>query len=96
MLVKYSPPVKRKKTAQIKLGNVLIGGGAPVVIQSMTNTDTRDVQATVAQIQQLTEAGCEVVRVAVPDTTAAQAIGEIKKEIRIPWLRMFTLITDWR
>ena len=84
MLVKYSPPVKRKKTAQIKLGNVLIGGGAPVVIQSMTNTDTRDVQATVAQIQQLTEAGCEVVRVAVPDTTAAQAIGEIKKEIRIP------------
>ncbi len=74
----------RRKTRQIKVGNVLIGGGAPVVVQSMTNTDTRDVSATVDQIKRLEEAGCEIVRVAVPDTEAVTALAEIRKAINIP------------
>ncbi|MBW1729839.1 MAG: flavodoxin-dependent (E)-4-hydroxy-3-methylbut-2-enyl-diphosphate synthase [Deltaproteobacteria bacterium] len=78
------PKAKRKKTKQIMVGSVPIGGGAPVVVQSMTNTDTRDVKATVGQIQRLTEAGCEIVRVAVPDEKAAHALSEIKAQIKIP------------
>ncbi|MDZ7642246.1 MAG: flavodoxin-dependent (E)-4-hydroxy-3-methylbut-2-enyl-diphosphate synthase [Desulfurivibrio sp.] len=74
----------RKMTRQIRIGDVPIGGGAPVVVQSMTNTDTRDVAATVAQIEQLTEAGCELVRVAVLDLAAAAAIGAIRERIVIP------------
>lgn len=66
------------------MGNVAVGGGNPVSIQSMCNTDTRDVAATVAQILQLENAGCEIVRVAVPDMEAAEAIKEIKKQIHIP------------
>lgn len=69
---------------QILVGGVAVGGGAPVTIQSMTNTLTSDVEATVAQIQQLQSAGCEIVRVAVPDRQAAHAIGEIKRAISIP------------
>ncbi|MBR5216720.1 MAG: flavodoxin-dependent (E)-4-hydroxy-3-methylbut-2-enyl-diphosphate synthase, partial [Oscillospiraceae bacterium] len=69
---------------QLQVGNVLLGGGAPVAIQSMCNTRTDDVAATVAQIHALEEAGCEIIRVAVPDMAAAAAIGEIKKNIRIP------------
>ncbi|HEX9859893.1 MAG TPA: flavodoxin-dependent (E)-4-hydroxy-3-methylbut-2-enyl-diphosphate synthase [Nitrospirota bacterium] len=76
--------ITRKKTKQINLGGVRIGGGAPVVVQSMTNTDTKDVKATVNQIEALQTAGCEVVRVAVLDRTAAKALGEIKKRITIP------------
>ncbi|MEK6583560.1 MAG: flavodoxin-dependent (E)-4-hydroxy-3-methylbut-2-enyl-diphosphate synthase, partial [Nitrospirota bacterium] len=57
--------INRRKTRQIKVGNVLIGGGAPVIVQTMTNTDTRDVNATVSQIKRLEDAGCEIVRVAV-------------------------------
>jgi (E)-4-hydroxy-3-methylbut-2-enyl-diphosphate synthase len=76
--------IQRKKTRQIHLGGLPIGGKAPVVVQSMTNTDTRDVKATVAQIHALEEAGCEVVRVAIPDDDAAQAIPAIKKRIQIP------------
>ena len=76
--------VKRKITRSVKVGNLLIGGGNNVVIQSMCNTDTRNVKETVAQIKRLEEAGCEMVRVAVPDMEAAKAIGEIKKEISIP------------
>lgn len=76
--------IKRRKTRKIKVGNVFIGGDAPVVIQSMCNTDTRDVEATVAQIKKLIQAGCEIIRVAVPDMEAARAIGEIKKQINIP------------
>ncbi|EKE22034.1 MAG: hypothetical protein ACD_7C00077G0013 [uncultured bacterium] len=76
--------IKRKKTRKIKVGNVFIGGDAPVAIQSMCNTDTRDVEATVAQIKKLIQAGCEIIRVAVPDMEAARAIGEIKKQINIP------------
>ena len=76
--------VRRKKTKSIALGGVLIGGGAPVVVQSMTSTDTRDVRATVRQIRRLAQAGCEIVRVAVPDEEAAKAIREIKARIAIP------------
>jgi (E)-4-hydroxy-3-methylbut-2-enyl-diphosphate synthase len=78
------PCPNRKKTRGITLGHVTVGGGAPVAVQSMTNTFTDDVAATVAQIHRLTEAGCEIVRVAVPDMAAAAAIAEIKKEIAIP------------
>lgn len=76
--------IKKKKTKKIYLGNVPIGGDAPVVVQSMTNTDTRNVEATVAQINALNKAGCEVVRVAVPDKDAVQAIPAIKKRIHLP------------
>ena len=69
---------------QIRVGNVLLGAGAPVAIQSMCNTNTADVAATVAQIRKLEEAGCEIIRVAVPDMEAANAIGAIKREISIP------------
>lgn len=76
--------IKRKKTRKIKVGNIFIGGGAPVVIQSMCTTDTRNVSATVAQIKQLQKAGCELIRLAVPDMEAAKAIGKIKKRVNIP------------
>ena len=71
-------------TRQINVGGVLIGGGAPVTIQSMTNTPTQDVAATVAQIQKLAAAGCEIVRVAVPDMEAVHAVGKIKEHSPIP------------
>lgn len=74
----------RRKSRQIKVGNVVIGGDAPIVVQSMTNTDTRDIDATISQIKRLEEAGCEVVRVAVPDKEAAEALGSIKSSIDIP------------
>ena len=66
-----------KQTKQIRVGNVLVGGGAPIAIQSMTNTDTRDAKATLAQIHALAEAGCDIVRCAVPDKAAAEALREI-------------------
>lgn len=75
---------KRKRTRKITAGGVTIGGGAPIVVQSMTKTDTRDVEATVEQIRRLELAGCELVRVAVPDKKAVSVLGEIKKRIRIP------------
>ncbi len=74
----------RKKTRQVFYGKVAIGGGAPVTIQSMTNTSTCDVNATVSQIHALEGAGCEIVRVAVSDTASADVLGEIKKKIHIP------------
>ncbi len=74
----------RKLTRAIHIGPVQIGGGAPVVVQSMTNTDTRDVGATLAQIGRLVAAGCEVVRLAVPDQKAAKAFGQIKAESPVP------------
>jgi (E)-4-hydroxy-3-methylbut-2-enyl-diphosphate synthase len=76
--------IKRRKTKKIKVGSIYIGGNAPVVIQSMCTTDTRDVKATVKQIRQLQMAGCEMIRVAVPDMVAAKALGKIKKQISIP------------
>lgn len=75
---------KNLKTKQITLGSVKIGGGAPVVVQSMTKTDTRDVSSVVAQIKKLEAAGCEIIRVAVLDLDAAKAIKPIKRKINIP------------
>ncbi len=75
---------KRKKTRQINVGNVPVGDMAPISVQSMTTTSTADVDATVSQIKRLQNAGCEIVRVAVPDHHAAEAIRAIKKEISIP------------
>ena len=74
----------RSKTRTVRIGNLLIGGENPIAIQSMCNTDTRDIMSTANQINALTKAGCELVRVAVPDMEAARAIGEIKKRISIP------------
>lgn len=71
-------------TKQINVGGVLMGGGAPVTIQSMTNTPTQDVKATLDQIRKLAAAGCEIVRVAVPDMEAARAVGKIKEGSPIP------------
>ncbi|MBW2575385.1 MAG: flavodoxin-dependent (E)-4-hydroxy-3-methylbut-2-enyl-diphosphate synthase [Deltaproteobacteria bacterium] len=76
--------IKRKNTRQIKVGDVKVGGNAPVVVQSMTNTFTQDVPATVSQIQHLEMAGCEIVRMAVPDQEAAEAISSIKEKVSIP------------
>lgn len=76
--------IKRRRTRQISIGPVKVGGDAPISIQSMTKTDTRDIQKTVHQIRRLEEAGCEIIRVAVVDEEAARAITEIKKKIRIP------------
>ncbi len=76
--------MKRRATRAIYLGPVRVGGGAPVMVQSMTNTDTRQVGATLAQIQRLVAAGCEVVRLAVPDMKAARAFGEIKAASPVP------------
>ncbi len=76
--------IKRKKTRQVKVGTVLVGNNAPVSVQSMTNTKTDDVKATVAQINRLEKAGCEIIRTAVPDMAAASAIFAIKKGISIP------------
>lgn len=74
----------REHTKVIQIGNRVIGGGNPVLIQSMTNTKTEDVKATVDQIQKLTAAGCDIIRCAVPTMEAAEALAEIKKEITIP------------
>ncbi len=71
-------------TRQITVGNIKIGGGAPISVQSMCNTRTDDVDATVSQILRLEKAGCDIIRVAVPDMPAAKAIGEIKKRVHIP------------
>ena len=74
----------RENTKAVRIGTKVIGGGNPVLIQSMTNTRTEDVAATVAQIHKLTAAGCDIIRCAVPTMEAAQALSEIKKEIAIP------------
>ncbi len=74
----------RRKTRQVRVGNLLIGGGAPVSVQSMANTATADVGATVAQIHRLEKASCNLVRVAVPDQAAADALGQIRDRIHIP------------
>ena len=75
---------KRRVTKPVTIGGVKVGGGADVTVQSMTKTDTRDVAATVRQIHELEEVGCEIIRSAVPDMEAAQAMAEIKKQIHIP------------
>lgn len=76
--------VLREKTKEITIGNIIIGGCRPVAIQSMTNTKTEDIKATVAQIQKLESAGCEIIRCAVPTMEAALALKKIKEQIQIP------------
>ena len=75
---------QRRASKPLRIGGVTVGGGAPVLVQSMTKTDTRSVTATVNQIHELEEYGCEIVRVAVPDEEAAQALASIKRRVRIP------------
>src|SRR6187397_3676618 len=74
----------RRPTRAVKVGKVPIGGGAPVAVQSMTKTDTTDVDGTIRQIEQMTEAGCEIIRIAVPDDDAAAAMYEIRKRTDVP------------
>ncbi|MFP3927534.1 MAG: flavodoxin-dependent (E)-4-hydroxy-3-methylbut-2-enyl-diphosphate synthase [Desulfobacteraceae bacterium] len=74
----------RRKTRRIYVGEVPIGDGAPVAVQSMTNTDTRDVEATVGQVERLARAGCEIVRIAVPDEEAVKALADIKSRVQLP------------
>ena len=76
--------IKRRKTKVVKIGKVKIGGNFPVLVQSMTNTKTSNVKATVKQIKELEKAGCEIIRVGVPDLKSAKALAKIKKEIKIP------------
>ncbi|MFZ3137465.1 MAG: flavodoxin-dependent (E)-4-hydroxy-3-methylbut-2-enyl-diphosphate synthase [Thermodesulfovibrionales bacterium] len=84
----------RKRTKLIYVGGIPIGGRNPVVVQSMTKTDTADVKSTVRQIQSLEKSGCEIIRLAVPDTNAAKALGRIKKSITIPMIA--DIHFDWR
>lgn len=74
----------RRKSIPIQVGDVTIGGNAPISVQSMTNTDTRDVMSTVSQIKELEELDCEIVRLAVPDIQAAEALKDIKKQVSVP------------
>ena len=84
----------RRKTRQIQLGELLIGGGAPISVQSMTNTDTADTEKTAEQIHRLEAAGCEIIRVAVPDLDASRAIRTIRESIGIPLIA--DIHFDWR
>ncbi|MDH5385684.1 MAG: flavodoxin-dependent (E)-4-hydroxy-3-methylbut-2-enyl-diphosphate synthase [Candidatus Aminicenantes bacterium] len=77
-------PIVRRKTKQIRIGNVKIGGGVPIVVQSMAKTDTRDRTATLAQLRKMEKAGCEIARLAVPDEEAVEAFGIMKKEVSVP------------
>ena len=83
-MTEYQNIIERRKTKAISIGGVVVGGGAPIRVQSMTKTDTRNVSATVAQIKELAAAGCEIIRCGVPDMQAAEALGEIKKQSPIP------------
>ena len=76
--------MERKSTKKINVGGIEIGGGSAVTVQSMCNTKTWDVEATVAQIKRLQAAGCEIVRLAVPDQRAAEAISQIKEQVDVP------------
>jgi (E)-4-hydroxy-3-methylbut-2-enyl-diphosphate synthase len=76
--------MERRKTRKIKVGDIFVGGDSRISVQSMTNTDTRDINSTTAQIKRLEEAGCDIIRVAVPDMEAAEAIKGIKQLINIP------------
>ncbi len=78
--------LKRRKTRQLKIGQVAIGGDAPIAVQSMTKTDTRNIKATLSQVKRLERAGCEIVRLAVPDSEAVEALGEIKKKSSLPFV----------
>lgn len=80
----FESPIKRRKSRQIMVGDVPVGGDAPISVQSMTNTETTDVLATVDQIQRIQNAGADIVRVSVPSMDAAEAFGEIRKRVDIP------------
>ena len=82
--MKQDSNIKRRKTRQIMVGDVPVGGDAPIAVQSMTNTETTDVAATVAQIRKLEDIGADIVRVSVPGMEAADAFGEIRKQVRVP------------
>lgn len=77
-------PIKRRPTRKIRVGSVYVGGDAPISIQSMTNTETCDVDATVAQIERCAEVGADIMRVSVPSMEAAIAFGEIRKRVSVP------------
>ncbi len=76
--------ITRKQTKKIRVGDIFLGGDSPISVQSMTNTDTRDVKATVEQIKRLEDEGCRIIRVAVPDSQSAEAVKDIRKAIKIP------------
>src|SRR5690554_2506598 len=82
--MKYESPIKRRKSRQIMVGNVPVGGDAPIAVQSMTNTNTCDVDATVGQITALQDAGADIVRVSVPSMEAADAFGKIRERVSLP------------
>jgi (E)-4-hydroxy-3-methylbut-2-enyl-diphosphate synthase len=84
----------RRKTKKILVGTVPVGGDSPISVQSMTKTDTRDIQSTVKQIRALSRAGCDIIRIAVPDEEAAKALGEIKRSASIPVIA--DIHFDWR
>jgi (E)-4-hydroxy-3-methylbut-2-enyl-diphosphate synthase len=86
--------IRRRQTREIKIGSSAVGGANPVSVQSMTKTDTRDIAATVRQILSLESAGCEIVRLAVPDMDAAKALGPIKKAVSVPLIA--DIHFDWR
>ncbi len=92
MTIRHTNPLR--KTRVIHVGSVPIGGGHPVAVQSMTNTDTRDIANTVRQIHALQDAGCEIIRIAIPNMEAAQAVGSIKKAVSIPVIA--DIHFDWR
>jgi (E)-4-hydroxy-3-methylbut-2-enyl-diphosphate synthase len=82
--MRFESPIKRRLTRKIMVGDVAVGGDAPISVQSMTNTETTDVDATVAQINQIQQAGADIVRVSVPSMDAADAFGEIRKRVNVP------------
>lgn len=86
----------RKQTKTVSIGNRKIGGGNPILIQSMCNTKTEDAEATVSQILALEEAGCDIIRVAVPTMEAAGALKEIKGRFIFRWWRISISTTGWR
>ena len=83
------------KTRQVRCGDVLIGGGAPVSVQSMTNVDSRDEKALLRQIEELQEAGCQIVRIAVFDNEAAAVLASVRKKVKVPLWPIFILTTGW-
>src|SRR5690554_8140909 len=82
--MKQDSPIKRRKSRQIMVGNVPVGGDAPISVQNMTNTNTCYVDATVSQIKALEEAGADIVRVSVPSMEAAESFGKIRERVSVP------------
>lgn len=87
--------MERRKSRTVTIGSVAIGGRNPVAVQSMTNTKTENIPATVEQIRRLTDRGCELIRCAVPTLEAAQALKAIREQITIPWWQISISITGW-